>query len=244
MAILPERKRLQGRHMAARWASHFPGADILCILCLQNYRHRDDATESKEDMMMSRVFICVMCAMMLSACAFTPHEVEITAKAPTEASSIGAGISLYLEVIDDRDSLVTGQRGAGMQGADITAPLLMAALERELTAGFEAKGFRVLSSDAGADVEVEARMRAFKFFIETGFFVGAENTSVVIGIEAERLSDDYDRTYRASSEEAAMFVPAGSSIDGKLNATLEHVLSQIMSDEKLMAFLARRQETS
>ncbi len=193
---------------------------------------------------MSRVFICVMCAMMLSACAFTPHEVKITAKAPTEASSIGAGISLYLEVIDDRDSLVTGQRGAGMQGADITAPQLMAAVERELKAGFEAKGFHVLSSDAGADVEVEARMRAFKFFIETGFFVGAENTSVVIAVEAKKLGDDYDRTYRASSEEASMFVPAGSSIDEKLNATLSHVLLQIMSDEKLMAFLARMQETS
>ena len=118
---------------------------------------------------MSRVFISVLCAMMLSACAFTAHEVEITAKAPTGTSSVGAGIAVYLQVIDDRDSPVVGQRGAGMQGADITAPQLMPTLVRELTAGLEAKGFRVLSSDAGADVELEARMRAFKFFIETGF---------------------------------------------------------------------------
>ncbi|MFQ5565649.1 MAG: YajG family lipoprotein [Paracoccaceae bacterium] len=193
---------------------------------------------------MPRSFIGILTAMTLSACAFTPHEVEITAQAPTDASSVGAGISLYLEVIDDRDSPVTGQRGAGMQGADITAPQIMAALERELTAGFEAKGFQVLSTDAGADVDVEARLRAFKFFIETGFFVGAENTSVVIGVEAKRLSDDYDRTYRASNEEAAMFVPAGSSIDEKLNAALSAVLAQIMSDEKLMAFLARMPEAS
>jgi uncharacterized lipoprotein len=185
----------------------------------------------------------VAAAGLLSACAFTPHQVAVTAQAPTEPSTIGQGITLHLEVLDDRDSTVVGQRGAGMQGADITAPQIISTLERELKAGFEAKGFRVVSTDAGADAEVEARLRAFKFFIETGFWAGAENTSVVIAVEAKRQGDDYDRTYRSSSEDEIQVVPEGSAIDVKLNATLSTVLNQIMSDNKLMGYLAQKPAT-
>ena len=192
---------------------------------------------------MVRVLVGILSALLLSACAFTPHLVAVTAQAPTEPSTIGQGITLYLEVIDDRDSPIVGQRGAGMRGADITAPQIISTLGRELKAGFEAKGFRVVSTNAGADAEVEARLRAFKFFIETGFFVGAENTSVVIAVEAKRSGDDYDRTYRSSSEDATMVVPGGSAIDVKLNAALSTVLDQIMSDKKLMGYIAQKPAT-
>jgi len=194
--------------------------------------------------MFARFSSVVLSAMVLASCAFTPHEVSIVAHAPTDVSSVGEGVSFYLQVIDDRESLVVGQRGTQMVGADITAGQIIAVLERELMAGFEAKGFTVSISDTSGDVEVEARLRAFKFFIETGLWTGAENTSVVIAIEAKKLGKDYDRTYRSSSEESIMFIPGGDSIDAKLNATLSHVLSQIMSDEKLMAFLAKRHEPS
>lgn len=189
---------------------------------------------------MSRIFYGLLTVVLLSACAFTPHEVQLTASAPKNQSSVGQGVTLYLDVIDDRDSTVVGQRGGGMQGADITAARVMPTLERELKAGFEAKGFRVVSTKVGADAKVKARLRAFKFFLETGFFSGAENTSVVVALAAEKLGDDYDRTYRSSSETGTLFVPGGSSIDKKLNAALSRVLSEIMSDQKLMAFLARR----
>ncbi len=189
---------------------------------------------------MRNVCLAGLVAMVLSACAFTPHDVAVNAQAPRTSSTVGQGVSLSLQVIDDRESTVVGQRGAGMQGADITANQVMSVLERELKAGFEAKGFRVGSADAEADIEVEARLRAFKFFIETGFFAGAENTSVVVAIEAEKLADDYDRTYRSSSEESTLVVPAGSSIDQKLNVSLSEVLRQIMSDARLMSFLSGR----
>jgi uncharacterized lipoprotein YajG len=177
---------------------------------------------------------------MLSACAFTPHEVKMTASAPTETSTIGKGITLNVEVHDDRDSPVVGQRGAGMHGADITAPQVIPTLEREFKAGLEAKGFTVQLGSVGADAEIEARLRAFKFFIETGFFVGAENTSVVVAIEARKSGREYNRTYRVSDEEATMFVPEGASIDEKLNAPLLRCFRRSWR----MQFLAERPPTS
>jgi uncharacterized lipoprotein YajG len=185
-------------------------------------------------------FLILSVAVVLGACAFTPHEVPITATAPKVESSVGNGITLALDVLDDRDSLVAGQRGQGMMGADITAPQVVAALERELTEGFEAQGFNVVPANSPADVDFEARLRAFKFFIESGFWTGAENTDVVVAVEAERAGTDYDRVYRSSDETAALFVPGGEAIDQKLNAALSSVLTQIMNDDALITFLARR----
>lgn len=188
--------------------------------------------------MSPKPLVALIAAFTVAACAFTPHEVAVTGGATVEPSTIGAGRTIQLQVIDDRDSLVVGQRGVGMQGADITAGNVLETLERELIAGFEAKGFRVTTTDIDADADVEARLRAFKFFIESGFWVGAENTSVVVAIEAKRAGRDYDRTYRSSSEVAAMVVPAGTEIDAKLNAAFADVLGQIMADEALLGFLA------
>ena len=126
-----------------------------------------------------------------------------------------------------------------MIGADIKAGNIVAAVEREIRRGLEAKGFTVVSPDDPTERELELRLRAFKFFIETGFFTGGENTSVVINAEARNGRDDLDRTYRTNRENRALFVPTGGEIDEKLNASLENVLNQIMSDMKLMEFLAR-----
>ena len=126
-----------------------------------------------------------------------------------------------------------------MQGADITVNNIIPALETELKEGLEAKGFTVVSSKDSADAEFQANLRAFKFFIETGFWTGAENINVVIKVEAEKGTDDFERNYRVSEEDRTMVIPAGEVIDDKLNAALEVVLSKIMADEELMAFLVQ-----
>ena len=182
------------------------------------------------------VLFCVL--FLISACTFVPHEVNVTAKAPKTESGIGAGVIIELQVIDDRDSMVVGQRGAGMFGADITAGNVMNVLEGELSAAFRAKGFIIATLDSEADAEVEVRLRAFKFFVETGFFTGAENASAVVAIEAEKRSKDFDRSYRSSSEDRILFVPGEGAIDDKLNAALSDVLKQIMADRELLEFLA------
>lgn len=176
---------------------------------------------------------------LLGACAYTPHEVAITAASPKATSNADEGLTLALEVIDDRDSTVVGQRMTMMEGADIAAPGVIAALERELEAGFEAQGFRVVKRGSPADADLEARLRAFKFFIEPGILTGAENVDVVVALEAKTGNAEFDRTYRASSETTAIVIPGGKAIDEKLNAGLISVLAQIMTDKDLIGLLSR-----
>ena len=126
-----------------------------------------------------------------------------------------------------------------MLGAAITAGNVLQVLENELATIFEANGFNVSSPGSEHDAEVEARLRALKFFIESGLFVGTENTSVVVAIEAEKLGSDFDRSYRSSSEHDTLFVPGENAIDSKLNAALSDVFRQIANDRDLLAFLAQ-----
>ena len=181
----------------------------------------------------------ILSSILLTSCAFTPHDVAITAEVPYTSSSVGDGVTLALQVIDDRDDVVVGQRGAGMQGADITAKDIIPALERELKKGLEAKGFEALSAQSDADAGFKARLRAFKFFIEMGFWTGAENTSVVINIEAKKRGKTFERSYRVNTEERGIVVPEGTAIDQKLNAALSEVLAKIMRDAELMSFLTQ-----
>ena len=183
-------------------------------------------------------FMTLMASTLLASCAFTPHNVAVNPETTAAPSTIGEGTTLALKVVDDRDDIVVGQRGVGMQGADITANGIIPAIESELKSGLEAKGFTVLPARSDADAEFEARLRAFKFFIESGFWTGAENTSVVINVEAEKGSKDYERGYRSNTEERTMVIPAGASIDEKLNGALSVVLNKIMADSELMEFLA------
>ncbi len=85
--------------------------------------------------MKMRALAFVLSSILLTSCAFTPHEVAITAEAPSTPSSVGKGVTLALQVIDDRDLVVVGQRGAWSMGADITAKDIVPALERELKRG-------------------------------------------------------------------------------------------------------------
>lgn len=189
--------------------------------------------------MKSQVLVLALGGLLLSACVWTPHEVIVTAKAPVEPSSVGKGVTVALEVFDDRDDPVVGQRGAGLEGADITVKDIVPALETEIKDGLEAKGFTVVSAKESADAELQANLRAFKFFIETGFWSGAENVNVVIKVEAEKGTSDFERNYRVSEEERTMVIPAGEVIDDKLNAALEFVLTKIMNDQDLMEFLVQ-----
>ena len=187
----------------------------------------------------SRVTVCFAALVTASACAFTPHEVSITAEPSTTPSSIGDGVSVAFKVVDDRDDLVVGQRGAGMQGADITANGIIPAIEKELKEGIEAKGFRIVSMGDAADADFEANLRAFKFFLETGFWTGAENTNVAIRVDAKKLDREFVGMYRSNSEERTLVVPDGEAIDTKLSAALSEVLTDILEDRELMKFLAQ-----
>jgi|GEM_PF-2239199 len=175
----------------------------------------------------------------LAGCAFQQHEVAITAAAPVIQSRAGEGVKVALRVFDDRDTKTVGQRGAGMVGADIKATMLMNHLQTEVTKGLVAQGFTVLpSGSTEADASLLVSLRSFKFFIEMGFWTGANNVAISIKADANRAGKSDLNAYQFDSEERSMVVPTGAGIDEALNAGLSDVLKQMFADQAMVNFLA------
>ena len=191
----------------------------------------------EDQILKARALAFVLCSILLTSCAAKPHDVAITAEAPSTPDSVGNGITVALHVIDDRDDVVVGRTRGWL---DITAKDIISALEKELKRGLEAKGFTVVSAGSDADAEFEARLRAFEFFVEPGFLSVAANTTVVINVEAKARGTDFDRRYRLSADERRRRVPGDSAVDEMLNAALSEILAQIMRDADLLDFLGNR----
>jgi uncharacterized lipoprotein len=188
----------------------------------------------------TKLFICSVLLLVVGGCAFTPHEVQMNAVAPRLTSDVGDGITVGLRFVDDRESSTVGQRGAGMQGADVSASSLMSHVERQSRQILTDKGFTITgyNNNEDSDVKLTISVRAFRFFIETGFWTGANNVDVIIKSEARKGMADYENTYRFNNEERMLVVPDGDGIDQMLNAALSDVLTQMAADTALYNFLA------
>ena len=188
-------------------------------------------------MTMSRALVFCLLFFALGACAFTPHQVTLAPKTSFSSDSSGSGTSIYLEIIDDRDDTTVGHRGAGTMGSKITAPNLMNTLRTNLRDGFLKKGYQIVDAESAANANVTIKLRAFKYYVETGFFSGGENINAVLVLEALKAGGDYRNTYRYKDEERILIVQTGDSLDESLNAALATIMTQLMSDSKLHAFL-------
>ena len=182
-----------------------------------------------------------VCCGGLSGCTFTPHQVKFTAAPVMHANTqIGAGTTLSLHMLDDRDRRTVGQRGIGAIGADVTAPALMPYLTQQITTGFRAQGFTLVSDQSHADAQVTVSLRSFRWDVQMGFFTGGEDVYVSIKAEGTRADrqEDVVKTYQYDSETRAFFVAHGAEISEKMDAGLAAVLSQLFSDTHLLEFLA------
>jgi uncharacterized lipoprotein YajG len=189
-------------------------------------------------MMFKKITLLFAIAILVSACAYTPHDVQIDAQAPIINSTAGEGTKLGLRIFDDRPSTTVGQRGAMNMGADITANQLMDRFEDQVNESYEAQGFEIVEyNDPSADARLEASMRNFDFFIESGFWTGANNVDIVIKADAENGRKTYAETYRFQSEERMLVVPDAEKISASLNAGLTDVLTKMTTDSQLKEVL-------
>jgi uncharacterized lipoprotein YajG len=185
-------------------------------------------------MMFKRITTLLLTTLLVAACAYTPHDVQINAQAPVLNSSAGQGKKLGLRMLDDRPSTTVGQRGAMNMGADITANQLMDRFEEQVNKSFTAQGFEIVEyNDSSADARLEASMRNFDFFIESGFWTGAKNVEIVVKADAQNGNRTYAETYRFQSEERMLVVPNAEEISASLNAGLTDVLTKMATDSEL-----------
>jgi len=175
---------------------------------------------------------------IVSGCAFTQHNVNVAIKQPQATTSTSTqGTTIRLRVVDERDEVDLGRRGAGIAVAKVTSDGLMPKFTRAVEDGFRAKGFDLTTDPATADADIVVALRTLKFEESAGFFtVGAEVDAAILA-EAERGSENYRNQYRSSDEDRQFAISFGGGIDEQINLVLNEVLAQLLNDYRLDAFL-------
>lgn len=180
----------------------------------------------------------VFLLLLVSGCAFTPHNVNLALGQPKTAHSDSIkGTTIRLRVVDERDEDDLGRRGAGIAAAKVEAPDLMPRFTRAVKDGFRAKGYALTTNPVEADADLVVALRSLKFQESAGFFtVGAEVDATILA-EAERGSEDFRNQYRSSDEDRQFAISFGEGIDEQINIVLNEVLAQLLTDHRLDAFL-------
>jgi uncharacterized lipoprotein len=184
-----------------------------------------------------KIIVSCAAALLLSACAFTPHDLALYPSTSVSPSTVGSGTKVYFRFVDDRDDTVVGVRGARAMGAKIAAPTLPAVAEARLKEGLQTKGYALVSDEQASDDTVTYRMRSFKFNVETGFWSGSDNVSAVLAVDALKNGKTYSNVYRFNSQHSAQVVPAGEDLDLMMNRALSDILQQAVTDSALDKFL-------
>ena len=179
-------------------------------------------------------------ALVVGACAFTPHELAVKPAVEPAASDVGQGTRVFFRFVDERDDVTIGHRSVATVGAKISSSDLPGIIEAQLRQSLMKKQFQLTDSEPAGVAEVTYRLRSFKFDIESGFFSGGRNASAALAVDARRGDRSYTTVYRYNSEERILFVPAGNEIDAQMNAALNQILVKADADESLMHLLAGR----
>ncbi len=190
---------------------------------------------------MKKVITLAALVALLTGCAFTTHNANVTINPPKSVSTTSTqGTAIHLTVVDERDEPDLGRRGAGIAVAKVKSEGLMPKFVNAVEEGFRAKGYELTNDKADADAELLVVLRTLKFEESTGFFtVGAEADATILA-QAERGDEDYRNQYRASDEDRQLAISFGEGIDEQLSLVMNEVLAQLFNDNRLDDFLSGR----
>lgn len=186
---------------------------------------------------MSKIAFLALCAaVMVNGCAITSMEAKIRPDISVTESNIGQGRAIGVRVLDERPSQTVGKRAAA--GASIKMEEdLETIYQTALMDGLRRKGFAPEPGEIdGPNLKVE--VRALAYDVSIGWWTGGIETDSAIKAYVNGATENYERLYRASDEDRAVFVPGAKGSNAKLNAVVNETLRSLLEDQKLLEVLA------
>ncbi|MHB1944300.1 YajG family lipoprotein [Metallibacterium sp.] len=189
---------------------------------------------------MKQVLLVALAVALLSGCAFNAQTVNLRPTVPNVHSTIGQGVSVAVRVFDERASKSLGHRG-GAEGAaaEITTNSNVAALVAEqVTRALQDKGFTVLGPNANGNAKLTVDIRLLQYSTSVGFWTGGIEIQATLEAKAEKAGKKYEKMYRVKNEQRAIIVPTADKNAEWINQALGDVITKLVSDQKLLTFLA------
>jgi len=178
---------------------------------------------------------------LLTGCAFTPQEANLDPTISVMPSQEGQGVTVSVNVVDERPSKSLGHRGSGYgKGAEITATQdLDVVVYDKVTAALRTKGFTVADAGVESPVSLKIEVRLLEYTTSVGFWTGGVHVNGALKAIADNNGEIYERMYRSDDEERVVFVPDATSNEKMINESLSFLLNQVIGDNALIGHLAK-----
>ncbi|MFT5577005.1 MAG: putative lipoprotein [Bermanella sp.] len=180
-------------------------------------------------------------ALLISACALSPQQMTIQPLLESSSSNIGEGRTLFVEVLDARESSAIGSRGGIYKSTSLItlANDLPTAIRDAATQQFRDMGFVVQATpQASADIRIIVDKLSYSDpdTSALGFDIALE---AVLRVEAKQQGDKYSGRYQIKNNRTYATVPGRDRNEEMINEALSGALQRLFSDPKLLAFTLR-----
>ena len=188
-----------------------------------------------------RSFILACATLALGGCAFE-HQPPIPVKPVLVGtkSEVGAGKSVYVEVVDERPSKLLGTRGVKGIGSQLeVADDFPDALRRALADGLRNRGFVPVEARTEDGRELKVEINNLQYEVNAGFWAGTLRVNCALkAICMIGNTRPYEKLHRGEREESVQVVQAADRNVGYVNDAISNAVNDVLGDAELQECLA------
>lgn len=174
--------------------------------------------------------------LLLTGCTSAINNtVDLRPHATVNASAIGNGKNVALRVFDERpQTLEAKYKQAKISSSEDVVELVT----NQVTHGLTQYGFSPVS-DTSANRELTIKIMKIDYTSAKSYLGDNTETTIAVQAVAKNKTGTYTRTYRATGYSNQYLSVTSVDPSEQVNAAFNKVLSNLLNDQELMAFLAK-----
>jgi len=183
------------------------------------------------------LMVTALLAVLLTACAHSPVQVQIKPEIQVAPDTIGSGYTLQARGVNKLPGGGLGSLGGiYADSSNVTlANDIEGALGSTLSQGFESWSFRTV--DGSADVQVVANLTELHYDSPNKLYTTKVDTGASIQLQVSVGGATYFGNYSTSGKDRNLIKPSREEVEASINRLLSATLQRAFEDEKLKAFL-------
>lgn len=186
-----------------------------------------------------KVIISAVLSVLLSACAYSPQQINISPVIDLVSESYGAGRPVNISVEDARENKTLGSRGGIYEETSLITlkNSLTEAIASVTRAKLATQGFNVNSNDPDA-AAVKIKIEKLSYDLPKDSIGKKVMLESILSVEASLGGENYTGRYKTNSERQTVITPTMGRNEEMINTLLSDTLVRLFSDPKLKAFLS------
>jgi uncharacterized lipoprotein len=189
--------------------------------------------------MLARTTTALGALALLAGCALSPQEIEMRPDPAVPAANVGHNAPVRVEVRDARADKALGTRGGIYKDTALirAANDVDAAIRDVVRTGLQKQGFNAYNPGEGA-TRLRIRIKTLSYVPEAGAVINQVITRAQLKALARRPKVTHEATFGSKVTHDMPFTPDARRNTAMMNDVLTRSLKRLLSDPKLLAFLA------